>query len=91
MNPALELQKMQSRAKEEHDDEDNPRRSSVGMANNVYLTGEHDESKGEFDGWFCPCHGSHYDSSGRIRKGPAPANLPVPPYAFSADTKIKIG
>ncbi len=49
------------------------------------------ESKGEFDGWFCPCHGSHYDSSGRIRKGPAPANLPVPPYAFTADTKIKIG
>ncbi len=49
------------------------------------------ESKGEFDGWFCPCHGSHYDSSGRIRKGPAPTNLGVPPYAFSADTKIKIG
>jgi ubiquinol-cytochrome c reductase iron-sulfur subunit len=49
------------------------------------------EPKGEFDGWFCPCHGSHYDSSGRIRKGPAPLNLPVPPYAFTADTKIKIG
>lgn len=49
------------------------------------------ESKGDFDGWFCPCHGSHYDSSGRIRKGPAPLNLPVPPYAFTADTKIKIG
>lgn len=49
------------------------------------------DSKGDFDGWFCPCHGSHYDSSGRIRKGPAPKNLPVPPYAFSADTKIKIG
>ncbi len=49
------------------------------------------DPKGEFDGWFCPCHGSHYDSSGRIRKGPAPVNLPVPPYAFSEDTKIKIG
>jgi len=46
---------------------------------------------GEFGGWFCPCHGSHYDSSGRIRKGPAPLNLPIPPYAFSADTKIRIG
>lgn len=49
------------------------------------------EPRGEFDGWFCPCHGSHYDSSGRIRKGPAPLNLPVPPYAFTTDTKIKIG
>ncbi len=49
------------------------------------------DAKGDFDGWFCPCHGSHYDSSGRIRKGPAPKNLPVPPYAFTADTKIKIG
>ncbi len=49
------------------------------------------DPKGDFDGWFCPCHGSHYDSSGRIRKGPAPLNLPVPPYAFNGDTKIKIG
>lgn len=49
------------------------------------------ESKGEFGGWFCPCHGSHYDTSGRIRKGPAPKNLPVPPYAFLTDTSIKIG
>ena len=49
------------------------------------------EPKGDYDGWFCPCHGSHYDSSGRIRKGPAPLNLPVPPYAFTSDTKIKIG
>lgn len=47
--------------------------------------------KGEYDGWFCPCHGSHYDSSGRIRKGPAPKNLVVPPYAFMSDTRIKIG
>ena len=46
---------------------------------------------GDFDGWFCPCHGSHYDSAGRIRKGPAPKNLLVPPYEFTGDTKIKIG
>jgi ubiquinol-cytochrome c reductase iron-sulfur subunit len=49
------------------------------------------EVRGEFGGWFCPCHGSHYDTSGRIRKGPAPANLPVPPYTFLDDTKIRIG
>jgi ubiquinol-cytochrome c reductase iron-sulfur subunit len=48
-------------------------------------------NKGEFDGWLCPCHGSHYDSSARIRKGPAPKNLPIPPYEFITDTKIKIG
>tara|TARA_B100001175_G_C19485534_1_gene629557 strand:+ start:376 stop:1014 length:639 start_codon:yes stop_codon:yes gene_type:complete len=47
--------------------------------------------KGEFNGWFCPCHGSHYDTSGRIRKGPAPTNLAVPPYKFINDTTIKIG
>ena len=49
------------------------------------------DTKGEFNGWFCPCHGSHYDSSGRIRKGPAPENLAVPPYEFINDTTIKIG
>jgi ubiquinol-cytochrome c reductase iron-sulfur subunit len=47
--------------------------------------------KGEYNGWFCPCHGSHYDTSGRIRKGPAPDNLAVPPYTFLSDTRIKIG
>ena len=47
--------------------------------------------KGEFGGWFCPCHGSQYDTSGRVRHGPAPANLALPPYAFESDTKIKIG
>ena len=46
---------------------------------------------GEYDGWFCPCHGSHYDSAGRIRKGPAPKNLLVPEYTFLTDTKVKIG
>ncbi len=49
------------------------------------------DEKGEFGGWFCPCHGSHYDTSARIRKGPAPRNLDIPPYAFTTDTKIKIG
>lgn len=49
------------------------------------------EAHGDYDGWFCPCHGSHYDTSGRIRKGPAPKNLPVPPYEFVSDTVIKIG
>ena len=47
--------------------------------------------KGEYGGWFCPCHGSEYDTSGRIRKGPAPKNLLVPDYEFISDTKIKIG
>ena len=46
---------------------------------------------GDFGGWFCPCHGSHYDAAGRIRKGPAPKNLVVPDYEFTAGTKIKIG
>ncbi len=49
------------------------------------------DERGEFGGWFCPCHGSTYDTSGRIRKGPAPRNLEVPPYAFVTDAKIKIG
>ena len=49
------------------------------------------DTKGEYNGWYCPCHGSHYDSSGRIRKGPAPTNLDVPPYSFLNDTTIRIG
>jgi len=49
------------------------------------------DPKGDYDGWFCPCHGSHYDSAGRIRKGPAPKNLYLPPYVFTSDTTIKIG
>ncbi|MBW6401796.1 ubiquinol-cytochrome c reductase iron-sulfur subunit [Roseomonas sp. HJA6] len=49
------------------------------------------DAKGEYGGWFCPCHGSHYDTSGRIRKGPAPKNLVVPPYAFTSNTRIRIG
>ena len=49
------------------------------------------EVKGEFGGYFCPCHGSHYDTAARIRKGPAPSNLEVPEYAFTSDTVIQIG
>ncbi|HLL26947.1 MAG TPA: ubiquinol-cytochrome c reductase iron-sulfur subunit [Xanthobacteraceae bacterium] len=47
--------------------------------------------QGDYDGWFCPCHGSQYDTSGRIRRGPAPANLAIPPYEFVSDTKIQVG
>lgn len=49
------------------------------------------EVKGEFGGYFCPCHGSHYDTAGRIRKGPAPTNLEVPEYTFTSDTVIQVG
>ena len=49
------------------------------------------EVRGDYDGWFCPCHGSHYDTSGRIRKGPAPTNLEVPPYSFLSDSVVRIG
>jgi ubiquinol-cytochrome c reductase iron-sulfur subunit len=49
------------------------------------------EVRGDYDGWFCPCHGSHYDTSGRIRKGPAPTNLEVPPYNFLSDSVVRIG
>ncbi len=49
------------------------------------------DAKGDYGGWFCPCHGSHYDTSGRIRRGPAPLNLAVPTYAFTNDTTIRIG
>jgi len=48
-------------------------------------------NQGDYDGWFCPCHGSAYDTSGRIRKGPAPKNLEVPNYGFASDTKLTIG
>jgi ubiquinol-cytochrome c reductase iron-sulfur subunit len=49
------------------------------------------ENKGEYGGYFCPCHGSHYDTAGRIRKGPAPTNLEVPEYEFVSDTVVRIG
>lgn len=49
------------------------------------------DPKGGWGGWFCPCHGSHYDASGRVRKGPAPRNLVVPPYTFFDDARIRVG
>lgn len=49
------------------------------------------EPKGDYNGWFCPCHGSHYDTAGRIRKGPAPLNLQLPEYAYLTDTSVRIG
>lgn len=48
-------------------------------------------ASGDFGGWFCPCHGSHYDTAGRIRKGPAPRNLPIPVAAFTDETTLKLG
>ncbi len=49
------------------------------------------DALGEYGGWYCPCHGSHYDTAGRIRKGPAPENLVIPPYEYVSDTVIKVG
>ena len=48
-------------------------------------------NSGDYGGWFCPCHGSHYDASGRIRKGPAPRNLDIPTYEYVSDTRVRIG
>jgi len=49
------------------------------------------DARGDYGGWFCPCHGSHYDTAGRIRRGPAPLNLAVPAYTFTSDTRIRVG
>ena len=57
----------------------------------VPLGQKNGDSRGEFGGWFCPCHGSHYDQSGRVMKGPAPKNLIVPPYQFQSETVMAIG
>ena len=57
----------------------------------VPLGNKPSDPRGDWGGWFCPCHGSQYDVSGRVRHGPAPANLPVPPYGFMNDSRIKIG
>ena len=57
----------------------------------VPLFDPNDEKGGEYRGWFCPCQGSHYDNSGRIRKGPAPTNLEIPPYRYMSDTLLQIG
>jgi ubiquinol-cytochrome c reductase iron-sulfur subunit len=57
----------------------------------VPLGNKPSDPRGDWGGWFCPCHGSQYDTSGRVRHGPAPLNLYIPPYAFESDTKVKIG
>jgi ubiquinol-cytochrome c reductase iron-sulfur subunit len=57
----------------------------------VPLGASEGENKGEYGGYFCPCHGSHYDTAARIRKGPAPTNLEVPEYTFVSDTVVQIG
>jgi ubiquinol-cytochrome c reductase iron-sulfur subunit len=57
----------------------------------VPLGNKPSDPRGDWGGWFCPCHGSQYDTSGRVRHGPAPANLALPPYAFESDTKVKVG
>jgi ubiquinol-cytochrome c reductase iron-sulfur subunit len=57
----------------------------------VPLGNKPSDPRGDWGGWFCPCHGSQYDTSGRVRHGPAPLNLYLPPYAFESDTKIKVG
>ena len=49
------------------------------------------DARGDYGGWFCPCHGSHYDTAGRVRKGPAPLNLAIPDYTFTSDTRIRVG
>jgi ubiquinol-cytochrome c reductase iron-sulfur subunit len=57
----------------------------------VPLGNKPSDPRGEWGGWFCPCHGSQYDTAGRVRHGPAPLNLALPPYEFETDTKIKVG
>lgn len=63
----------------------------VMLANCTHLGCVPVDGAGDYDGWFCPCHGSHYDTAGRIRKGPAPRNLDIPEYEFLTDTTIRIG
>lgn len=83
-------QTRQERTKEGHED----MLITMGVCTHlgcVPLGAAEGEVKGEFGGYFCPCHGSHYDTAARIRKGPAPTNLEVPEYEFTSDTVVKIG
>ena len=63
----------------------------VTSANCTHLGCVPTEGAGDYDAWFCPCHGSHYDTAGRIRRGPAPENLPIPPMTFIAATTLRLG
>ncbi len=91
--PASELRDVQTladRTKEGHRD----MLVTMGVCTHlgcVPLGAAEGENKGEYGGYFCPCHGSHYDTAGRIRKGPAPTNLEVPEYEFTSDTVIRVG
>ena len=83
-------QTLEERTKEGHED----MLVTMGVCTHlgcVPLGAAEGEVKGEYGGYFCPCHGSHYDTAGRIRKGPAPANLEVPEYEFTSDTVIQVG
>ncbi|MEC9068393.1 ubiquinol-cytochrome c reductase iron-sulfur subunit [Pelagerythrobacter marinus] len=83
-------QTLQERTKEGHEDV----LVTMGVCTHlgcVPLGAAEGENKGEFGGYFCPCHGSHYDTAARIRKGPAPTNLEVPEYEFTSDTVIRVG
>jgi ubiquinol-cytochrome c reductase iron-sulfur subunit len=63
----------------------------VSGANCTHLGCVPTEGEGDYDAWFCPCHGSHYDTAGRIRRGPAPENLPIPPMTFTGPTTLRLG
>ena len=63
----------------------------VTSANCTHLGCVPTEGAGDYDAWFCPCHGSHYDTAGRIRRGPAPENLPIPPMTFISATTLRLG
>ena len=65
--------------------------AEVGKSLGAPLGAAEGEEKGEYDGYFCPCHGSHYDAAGRIRKGPAPTNLVVPNFSFQSESVIRVG
>jgi ubiquinol-cytochrome c reductase iron-sulfur subunit len=90
MSELRDPQKLEERTKEGHENW----LITLGVCTHlgcVPLGAGEGEAKGDFGGYFCPCHGSHYDTAARIRKGPAPTNLAVPEYTFTSDTKITVG
>jgi ubiquinol-cytochrome c reductase iron-sulfur subunit len=95
---AAELQKVRSEGAVGSPAEPDSARVKTGHENMLVVIGSCTHlgcvptfNAGDFGGWFCPCHGSHYDASGRIRKGPAPLNLVVPDYEFTAGSTVRIG
>ena len=85
LNDLIDPQSDEARVKEGHD------QWLVTYGNCTHLGCVPLGHQGEYGGWFCPCHGSLFDTSGRVRRGPAPINLPIPPYTFVSDTKLRIG